>query len=387
MELQQSNIRKYKSHKYSGYYDINRDLISHFPKCNFFVVPTTLKGIGKSYSIWNTRLIPDANASDGARGGIIIRWSKDELDLLVFNLKSNPGEIENKLNFPIKWTSFKGMHVMQNAKTDIPIFYFVTPTQFKIIKGMTITGKLPVKNVYWDEFLIPDGIYKKPKQVIDSFWQLLGSLFREEEYYVFMASNNTDPNNPFLWYLFEEMGWPDYGETIVNHDAGVVIDSPLFNKYLEKKYKNSRFEKNARMNQSIHKQLFGGGRLNDSIYSNQELIMYHLDCQGTFKFSIQLGLDKYAFYSFTKDNKEFFLYVTPVGNGMKAFWAGDQRTEYETGIKLVEDHIIKTLKNYALKIKIRFRDGKTMNNILQWIEKYKDDNRVIDWTKKEKVGD
>lgn len=381
MELKNSNIKKYKSQEYLQYYNINRDLIKHFPDCNFFVVPTTLKGIGKSYSIWNTRLIPDVNNINNPLGSLVIRWSKDELDLLVFNLKSNPSDLENKLKFPIKWTSFKGMHVLQNATTEQPIFYFVTPTQFKIIKGMTINGKLPIKNVYWDEFLLPDGIYKKPKQTLDSFWQLLGSLFREEEYYVFMASNNTDPNNPFLWYLFEEMGWPDYGETIVNHDAGVVIDSPLFNDFLITKYNNSRFEKNARMNKEIHKQLFGAGRLNDSLYSNQELIIFNLDISANFKFAIQIGLDKYGFYTFTPDQVNWFMYIIPVKDKRASFWAGDLRTEMETGLKMVPDHIIKTLKNYLKNTKIRFRDGKTMNNIITWLERYREDTKIIDWTK------
>lgn len=380
MELKKNNIKVYKSKEYDSYYNIDRDLVKRFPDCNFFVVPTTLKGIGKSYSIWNTRLIPDATDINNPLGSVVIRWSKDELDLLVFNLKNNPKDLQNKLNFPIKWTSFKGMHIMQNAKTEQALFYFVTPTQFKIIKGMSISGKLPIKNVYWDEFLLPDGIYKKPKQILDSFWQLLGSLFREEEYYVFMASNNTDPNNPFLWYLFKEIGWPDYGETIVNHDAGVVIDSPLFNEFLTTKYTKSRFEKNARMNEEIHKQLFGGGRLNDSIYSNQELIIFNLSVTAKFKFAIQIGLDKYGFYTFTPDESNWYLYIIPVHDKRASFWAGNTITQLETGLKLVPDDIMKTLKNYLEKTKIRFRDGKTMNNIISWLEKYKEDFKPIDWT-------
>lgn len=379
MYLQGSNIQEYPSIKHESWYSIQK-LIDAFPNCRWFCVPTTLKGIGKSYSIWHERLIPDANNGLGA---VIINWKDDELEAMIDELENNPEELTTHLHFEVEWHKSKGVTICRRIDTGEGVFYFVTPPKFSVLKGMTIKGNLPIRNVYWDEFLLPQGIYRKPKETLDGLWQLLGSIFRDNDFYIFMSANNTNPNNPFLWYLFNDMGWPDYDQTIVNHDAGVVIDSPAYNGFMEQKYKASTLWKLSKIKPEIHKQLFGGGRLNDSIYDNQDMIIYRLREKVYYQFNFKLGLLTFFVYSYQNENMDWLCYITTAKNQniKEVMYSGDITTYLQTGISLIEEDKILSLKGFLNDNKIRFRDVNTMNIIIDWISNYKNINEPIDWTK------
>lgn len=380
MILQQDNVREYKSIKHETWFRI-QNLIAAYPDCRMFVVPTTLKGIGKSYSIWD-KMCDDYNKK--GLGGIYVRWKKKELNAILLNLKEKSAELVDKLNCETEWLTSGEITILSNKETGEGIFYFITPSGFEALKGLTINGNLPLLNVFWEEFLLPQGIYLKPAETLDAFWQLLGSMFRNQDFYVFLAANNTNPNNPFLWYMFNNMGWPEYGTTIVDHDAGVVIDSPEYNGYMEKKYEASTLWKLSKMNPAVHKQLFGKGQLNDSLYDNQNLIIFRMRKPVNFKFNMRIGVTIFYFYTYF-DNGKWLMYVSTANNPKVTgiMFAGTRVTALETGLKLIEEHLIRSIKGYMDENKVRYRDVRTMGVIIEWIENYRDDNEIIDWTKKE----
>jgi hypothetical protein len=41
-----------------------------------------------------------------------------------------------------------GVTFLSDSETGKPLIYFVIPSQFKVLKGITIDGNLPIKNVF-----------------------------------------------------------------------------------------------------------------------------------------------------------------------------------------------------------------------------------------------
>lgn len=379
MKLFNGNIKTWPSMKYEKWYSVKRHLVDRFPNMVTYVIPTTLKGIGKSYSIWKEILIPAMNNGEIV---LFIRWSKGELQAAIDSLQKTPKVFADRINVEIEWTKLKELTVVRNKETQEVLAYFVTPSQFKIIKGLASLEETDIKDgkVFWEEFLIPDGIYRKPKETIDSFIQVLGSLFRTKKFVNFMAANNVNPQNPFMDYLFTELGWPEMGQTIVDYDSKTVIDSPWFNKFIEAKYENSALASFAKLNPAIYKQLFGQGSLNDSVYNNQEMIIYRLDKDVNFKFKFQIGIVKFTVYTY-QDNGIWLCYITDQKTPSPAYFAGDMLTSLETGLELIGGDLIKSLKAYVEDNRVRYKSIKVMNVIQDWLIRYKDFNKPIDWSK------
>lgn len=380
MKLFNKNIVKITSEIYNKYYSVKKHLVDKFPNMVTYVIPTTLKGIGKSYSIMNEIMF---DAMNNGYLGLYLRWTKPELSLVIDDFQKNPKLFADKFDFEIEFFKFEGVTAVRRKDNGDTIMYFCIPSQFKTIKGLASKEEYEMKDgrVFWEEFLIPDGIYRKPKETIDSFYQVLGSLFRNKNFQIFMASNNTNPNNPFQDYLFTNMGWPEMGETIIDYDSKTVIDSPWWNTYMNKKYENTSLSDFAKLNPAIHKQLFGGGSLNDSIYNNQEMIIYRLEADVNFRFKFQIGIMKYTVYSYQTENGKWLLYITEQTTPSPAYFSGTIDTYLKTGKELLPNDYIKTLKWYSESNNIRYKSVKTMNIIQDWLIRYRDITKPIDYSK------
>lgn len=380
MILQNRNIQKYDAMVYEGYYSIKRHLVDRFPQAITYVVPTTLKGIGKSYSVWNEILVPDYLK----KGKLILylRWTDSELEAAVDEFKKSK-YFETKLNFNFEWTKMKKLHSIRNTDTNRAVAYFITPAHFKTIKGLASLEENEILSggIYWDEFLIPDGFYRKPKNVIEGFVQCIGSLFRDKPFKIFMTANNTNPQNPFMDYMFTDIGWPERGETFVDYHSMTVIESPNYNEFLKRKQENSNFETFARLNPQMHQQLFGMGSLNQSIYDNQDLIIYRLDRDVNFKFKFQMGVLKLTVYTYQDENGEYLSYITDQNTPSPVMYSGNLETNLQTGIQLIPDDCVKSLKYYINNTKVRYKSVMVMNIVQDWVIKYRDMTKPIDWTK------
>lgn len=385
MKLYSNNIKTIQSQKYQGWYSLKTHLRDVYPDCNIFVVPTTLKGIGKSYSVWNHILIPDI--IEKGLGGLYIRWSKDELDLLLENLKHDDSELVAKFPFEVEWSSMKSMSVLRKKDDGRILLIFCSPANFGALKGMTTQGNLPLLNVYWEEFLTTQNIYRKAKATIDSFWQLLGSMFREKPYYVYMTANLVDVDNPFLHFMFNNMGWPEQGETIIDYTAGVVIDSPFQSDMVKEMYKDTTFYKNSKMNSDIHKQLFGVSKTNDSVYANLMMVVSRVEVDVKYQFSVQIkNFVLHIVYYYDELKKKNVLYVTPqnIDTQLKIY-SGDLLTARQSTHPLIPINRVGVLVAMMDNKEIYYRDGLTMSLFTQAMSNtrlFQQATNPINWLKK-----
>lgn len=394
MKLLNADITIVPSYRYEEYYSLKTHLWDLYPNLRWFISVTKLKGIGKSYSVWNHIIVPCINNEN--LGAIYIRWSQSELNGLIFEIKEKPQELLDKINKDVEWNVTQGITILRDSNTKQPIIYFVTPSQFKVLKGITIQGNLPIKHVYWEEFLIPDNIYRKPEENLDAYFQLLGSMFRKQDFYQWMTANNVNPDNPFLWYIFTEMGWPNYGETILNNDAGVAMDSPIMGDILKADYEKTTFYRISKIKPTIHNQLFGDSSLYDSMYSNQDLIVYRLDEECNYKFNYKIKTAMFHVLTYKEPEfkpngeinpagGEWRMYITPQKvEKYQAIYAGDALTAIETTLPIIPRHLLRAMFSYAKQGKLKFKDKRTLD-LFVWmnnINKF-DDIRQVDWDKKE----
>lgn len=372
------------SYHYTKYYSIKKHLADMYQQANFFVVATPKKGIGKTYSVFHDFIIPDLTEGYGS---LYIRWEKGERDTFVSNIENKDSDLNITIPFEYYFKTVKGMKVLYRKSDNKAMMYFITVRQIAAFKGLEANNGKHFRNVYWDEFLTTDNVYVKPKERIESFYQLLGSTFRQHYYRVFMTANNIHTDNVFIDYMFFTMGWPEYGKTHYSPESGIVIDSPLWTDYMANLYNGSCFERNARANPIVHKQLFGRTQLNDSDYSNLNHILPSIDMNTlTMKYIIQIGINKYVFYTYREMNyTRFYIANSKMFGEVNTTWAGNQRTMLETNKRVAPDYVIKGLRFQMELRNLRFREGQTQKIIIDWLTKWKDDTKIIDWTKKEVI--
>lgn len=382
MRLYNEQIYKYQSYRYSDYYSIKKHLIDIYPKCRLFVVPTTFKGIGKSYSTWNEIIIPDIN--NLGLGAIYCRWTKPELNAFITEIKEKPWELLDKLNCETEWTKRDEITILRNKHTKQPLIYFTIPSWFGVLKGITIQGDLPIKNFYWDEFLTTRNIYIKPQETLDSLWQLFGSIFRKQDYFAILTANNVNPNNPFLVHMFYNLGWPNVGETLVDYNSLTVIDSPWQSSQLISDYEKSTFYKMSRLTPKIHSQLFQQTDFDDT-YENIDMILYRLEAEVSYIVSVITEDNMiYHFVNFNDEGKDY-IYVTPQDIDCELeIYASSFVTQYKTSYTLIPRKYVRFLIKKMENKEIFYRDTFTMTDVVDRLllsnEFYS--NEPIDWTQK-----
>lgn len=374
-----NNVKKYKSLDFPTWYSIKTNLVDRFPDCLLYVVPTALKGIGKSYSTWDKILIPLINSGQTV---LNIRWTEDELDLMVDEFKSKPETLQDKINFTTHWKKTKKLYSLVNSETGKTVVYFASPSAFKIIKGLASREEADITDGawYWDEFLLPNrGDYREAQTKIDSLWQVLGSLFRNKKWIGIMSANIINPDNPWMDYMFKDIGWPQPGEVIVDHTRGIVLESPKWNKFLQNKYEDTPLYRITK-GTHIHRQLFGGTNLNDSIYDNQDMIIYRLEEPVRFYTNFRLGVKDYTVVSFNNDS---LVYITDQKCNIEIKYAANLITHYETKLELIDESILWWLRELIINKQVRFKSVSVMNEIILLISRLRISHEVIDWSKKE----
>ncbi len=371
-----NNVTILPSERYQQWYSVKK-LSDRFKNANFFVVPTPKKGVGKTYSVMNEILIPDIKLG---KKFVYIRWTKSEIEAFITELQDKPHVFVDKIGFAIKFKSRKNFKIMYNAETKEPIAYLITPNAIETIKGMAQEQDLELKHLYWDEFLRVNGIYVKAQDVLEGFWDLIGSLFRTNDYYIWMTANNNNPNNPFYDHLFSEIGWPEYGTTHYDAASGVVIDSPFINDYILDMYKNSKLYKNSRIHPAVHQRLFGETNLTDNTYMNLHHIVPHINYELKNEFNFQLGTIKYMVFTYEElGYTRIYILNGNLKPKFKVNWACDDRTFKETGLPLIPSKIVKYLQSQLEYKNLRFRDGNTQKNIIDWLKKQKFKATVLKW--------
>jgi len=154
---------------------------------------------------------------------------------------------------------------------------------------------------------------------------------------------------------------------------------------MKAKYENTPLFHVTKLIPKLHTQMFGDGRINDSVFVNQELIIYRLDEEVEYETSIQIGVSVIHIFVF-KDSEtgEELFYSTDIDLEFPPEYAGNIETQYQTKLPKVPESLLESIVDFAFEKKFRYNSVKTMNDITKIIIGCKKKvYREIDWSKRE----